>query len=100
MASQTSVLQNGTSDAQQFLNQLAAQLPRYIQCIQLTDIQTNNILARTCRNEHISSDREYDSLFRSEERFLLEPEDIVAKIEAGKLSVVKENRSCSIGLVT
>ncbi len=78
VASQTSVLQEGTSNAQQFLNQLAAQLPRYIQCIQLTDIQTNNIVASTCGNEHIT-DREYNSWSRSEKRFLPEPEDIQIK---------------------
>ncbi len=59
LASQTRALQEGTaSSAQQFLNQLAAQLPKRIQCIQLTDLQTNNIIASTCGNEHINSDRD------------------------------------------
>lgn len=79
VASQTSVLQKGTSDTQQFLNQLAAQLPRYVQCIQLTDIQTNKIVASTCGNEHINLERKYDFWSRSQERFLLEPENIHIK---------------------
>lgn len=56
MASQTRALQEGTLSAQQVLNQLAAQMPRRIQCIQLTELQTNDIIASTCGNEHISSD--------------------------------------------
>jgi cell division protein ZapA (FtsZ GTPase activity inhibitor) len=59
LASQTRALQEGTaSSAQEFLNQLAAQLPKRIQCIQLTALQTNNIIASTCGNEHINSDRD------------------------------------------
>lgn len=62
MASQTSVLQKGTAkNAQQFLNQLAAQQPKIIQCIQLTDIQTDKIVASTCRSDRIISNTEYDS---------------------------------------
>lgn len=62
MASQTSVLQTGTAkNAQQFLNQLAAQQPKIIQCIQLTDIQTNNIVTSTCKSDRIISNTEYDS---------------------------------------
>lgn len=62
IASQTSVLQTGTAkNTQQFLNQLAAQQPKIIQCIQLTDIQTNNIVASTCKSDRIISNTEYDS---------------------------------------
>ncbi|MBW4639941.1 MAG: two-component sensor histidine kinase [Gloeocapsa sp. UFS-A4-WI-NPMV-4B04] len=71
MASQTSVLQTGTAkNAQQFLNQLAAQQPKIIQCIQLTDIQTNNIVASTCRNNRIISNREYDAWPQQQAQFI------------------------------
>lgn len=52
LASQTTVLQTGTAKAaKQFIDQLATQLPTQIQCIQLTNPQTNNIVASTCGNK-------------------------------------------------
>ncbi|MBV8885818.1 MAG: cache domain-containing protein, partial [Chroococcidiopsidaceae cyanobacterium CP_BM_RX_35] len=51
VASQTTVLQTGKLEAaQQFIDQLATQLPTRIQCIQLTNPQTNAIVASTCGN--------------------------------------------------
>lgn len=61
VASQTTVLQEGTAkDAQQFLDQLAPQLPKYVECIQLTNPQTDNIVASTCELGAISSKRASD----------------------------------------
>lgn len=58
VASQTTVLQEGTAkDAQQFLDQLAPQLPKYVECIQITNPQTDNIVASTCELGAISSKR-------------------------------------------
>jgi len=55
-ASQTTILQQGTThNAQQFIDQLAPQLPTQIQCIQLTNPQTGNIVASTCGNKQINS---------------------------------------------
>jgi len=34
--------------AQQFLNQLAPQLPTHVQCVQLTNLQTRKVVASTC----------------------------------------------------
>ena len=49
IASQTTVLQSGTAkEAQQFLAQLAPQLPTHVQCVQLTNLKTGKIIASTC----------------------------------------------------
>ena len=49
MASQTTVLQSGTAkEAQQFIAQLAPQLPTHVQCVQLTNLKTGKIIATTC----------------------------------------------------
>lgn len=54
VASQTTTLQAGTAtQAQQFLRQLASQLPSYAKCIQLTNLQTNNVVANTCNQKQI-----------------------------------------------
>lgn len=80
MASQTSVLQTGTAkNAQQFLNQLAAQQPKIIQCVQLTDIQTNNIVASTCRNNRLISNTEYDSWQPQQQAQFIMPDKIHIK---------------------
>jgi hypothetical protein len=53
-ASQTTILQQGTThNAQQFIDQLAPQLPTQIQCIQLTNPQTGNIVASTCETNRL-----------------------------------------------
>ena len=80
MASQTSVLQTGTAkNAQQFVNQLAAQQPKIIQCIQLTDIQTNNIVASTCGRDRIISNTEYDSWQPQQQAQFITPDQIHIK---------------------
>jgi len=78
VASQSSVLQEGTAkDAQQFLNQLAAQLPRHIQCIQLTNLQTDNIVASTCGNGQISLDKEDDPRWSYQQKQYLPDRDYI-----------------------
>ncbi|BAZ23089.1 integral membrane sensor signal transduction histidine kinase [Kalymmatonema gypsitolerans NIES-4073] len=53
-ASQTTVIQSGSrSEIQRFLNQLARQLPRQIDCIQLTKPQSGDIVASTCGDQPI-----------------------------------------------
>jgi signal transduction histidine kinase/Tfp pilus assembly protein PilX len=55
-ASRTSILQAGQPEAiQTYLNQLAADLPTEIHCLQLIDWQTGNITATTCGNQPILS---------------------------------------------
>jgi signal transduction histidine kinase len=54
-ASETSVLQSGSSsEFRGFLQQLAQRLPTKVQCIQLTNLQTNRIVSSTCDNPVIS----------------------------------------------
>jgi signal transduction histidine kinase len=54
-ASETVVLQSSPPEAhQEFINQLAQQLPTQIQCVQLSDIKTQTITASTCGNQIIS----------------------------------------------
>ena len=49
IASQTTVLQSGQPQlVQQFVTQLAKELPRQIKCIQLTNSSGNNIIAGNC----------------------------------------------------
>ncbi len=49
ITSQTTVLQSGKPKlVEQFVNQLAQQLPRQIKCIQLTNPDNGNIIAGTC----------------------------------------------------
>ncbi|MDF5730660.1 MAG: sensor histidine kinase [Rhizonema sp. PD38] len=53
-ASETKTIQSGSRDeVQQFLNRLARQLPRQIECSQLTDLETGNIVATTCGDQPI-----------------------------------------------
>ncbi|HEY9596473.1 MAG TPA: two-component sensor histidine kinase, partial [Cyanophyceae cyanobacterium] len=48
-ASEATVLQSGSNDSyQRFVTQLAQQLPTQIQCVELSDIKTQQALARTC----------------------------------------------------
>jgi len=55
-ASQTTVIKSGSSSqAQQFLNAIAQQLPTHIECIQLTNLRRNaRIIASTCGDEPIA----------------------------------------------
>ncbi|MBD1870460.1 sensor histidine kinase [Cyanobacteria bacterium FACHB-471] len=55
-ASRTSILQVGQPEAiQTYLNQLSADLPTEIHCLQLIDWQTGNITATTCGNQPLLS---------------------------------------------
>ena len=50
-ASNSTVLQSQSSkDFQRFVNQFGQQLPNQIQCVQLTNVETNAIAASTCKN--------------------------------------------------
>jgi len=54
-ASHSVVLQLGSpKEHQAFLEQLVTTLPTKIQCVQLTDLQTGEITATTCRNQVMS----------------------------------------------
>ncbi|MDX2214450.1 MAG: ATP-binding protein [Oculatellaceae cyanobacterium bins.114] len=56
IASQTSVLQSGSSpESQSFLTQLLPQLPTDVRCLQLTDLQTNQLVASTCGTTALTS---------------------------------------------
>jgi signal transduction histidine kinase len=100
MASQTSVVQTGTAkNAQQFLNQLAAQQPKIIQCIQLTDIQTNNIVASTCRNNRLISNKEYDAWPQQQAQFIT-PKIYIQPLLERHVDKTKITRSqCQLQLV-
>ena len=55
-ASETVVLQSPSSETyQEFVQQLAQQLPTQIDCVQLTDIKTQQIAASTCGNQLLLS---------------------------------------------
>ncbi len=55
IASQTTVLQSGEPQlVEQLITQLATELPRQIKCIQLTNPNSNNIIAGNCANRLIS----------------------------------------------
>lgn len=64
MASQTQALQSGSPiEAQAFLNQFAQQLTNQIECIQLTNLQTGQIIASSCDDKAI---REFTQPLTSE----------------------------------
>ena len=76
VASQTSVLQQGKAlDAQQFLDQLAPQMPTHIQCVQLTNLQSGKIVASTCGKNRVSSPKAKNwwLLAQKQKRELREP---------------------------
>jgi signal transduction histidine kinase len=55
-ASQTKIIQSGSPEqAQEFLTQLAQQLPKQIECVQLTNVETGNVVATTCENQPINA---------------------------------------------
>ncbi|QLE55901.1 sensor histidine kinase [Nostoc sp. TCL26-01] len=59
IASRTAVIQSGSpAEIQQFLTQIAQELPGYIECLQLTDLQTDNIIASSCGNKKITQIRQ------------------------------------------
>jgi two-component system, NarL family, sensor histidine kinase BarA len=54
-ASEAAVLKSQSSAAyQQFINQLAQQLPTQVQCVQLSDLKTNTLVASTCGQQALS----------------------------------------------
>lgn len=54
IASQTHILQEGSvAQVQQYLNELAPQLPNYLQCVQINDIETKRQIASTCEGYSI-----------------------------------------------
>ncbi|MFN6570872.1 ATP-binding protein [Dendronalium sp. ChiSLP03b] len=55
VASQTTVVQSGSPDeVEKFLTQLAQQLPTYIECLQLTNLQDGKIIASSCGDKAIT----------------------------------------------
>lgn len=55
-ASETAVLKSGSKDAnRRFINQLARALRTQAQCVQLSDLETNEIVASTCGDRAIST---------------------------------------------
>lgn len=71
VASQTTTLQQGTaSSAQQFLNQLAEQLPSNVHCLQLTNLQNSKIVASTCGNQRIGNATASELWNRQQQRSL------------------------------
>ncbi|MBE9006329.1 two-component sensor histidine kinase [Fortiea sp. LEGE XX443] len=55
IASQASVLRSGSpTEVQAFLNQVAQELPTYIECLQLTNLQDGDIIASSCGDKTIT----------------------------------------------
>ena len=80
LASQTNAIQSGrVLEAQQLLDQLAKKLPTQIQCLQLTSLQTNEIVASTCGNNFISSYQADESTWSQQERSPTEPNSVYVK---------------------
>ncbi len=54
-ASQTTIIRSGSSsEVQQFITQLEQGLPNQIECVQLSDLENNQLIASTCGDEPIS----------------------------------------------
>jgi len=54
-ASKTRIIQSGSpEDVQEFISQLEQELPKQIECIQLTNLESAKIIATTCDDEPIS----------------------------------------------
>ncbi|MEA5564510.1 ATP-binding protein [Anabaena sp. UHCC 0399] len=55
LASRTTVVQSGSAtEIQEFLTQLTQELPNYVECLQLTNLQSDNIVASSCGNQAIT----------------------------------------------
>ncbi|MBI1242821.1 sensor histidine kinase [Umezakia ovalisporum] len=53
--SQTTVTQSGSSqEVEQYLTRLAKQLPKHVECLELTNLQRRKIIASSCGNQEIS----------------------------------------------
>jgi signal transduction histidine kinase len=56
-ASESVLLHSGSVQASQtYIEQLAQRLPTKVQCVQLTDVQTTQIIASTCGNQPLSDE--------------------------------------------
>jgi two-component system, NarL family, sensor histidine kinase BarA len=54
LASQTRILKSGSPiQVEEFLTRLVQQSPTYIECIQLTNVRTDNVIASTCGDQSI-----------------------------------------------
>ena len=75
-ASQTVVLQSQSKAAsQRFINQLTQELPTQIQCVQLSDIKTKELVASTCENQAIAPQK--TTVWPSQKNQLLSSRDAV-----------------------
>ncbi|UKO98493.1 sensor histidine kinase [Nostoc sp. UHCC 0870] len=55
LASRTTVVQSGSpTEIQEFFTQLTQELPSYVECLQLTNLQSDKIVASSCGNEAIT----------------------------------------------
>lgn len=55
LASRTTVIQSGSpEEIQEFLTQLTQQLPNYVECLQLTNLQNQHIVASSCTDQAIA----------------------------------------------
>jgi len=100
LASQTTVLQEGKlKDAQQFIDQLVPQLPMHIQCIQLTNPQTGNIVASSCGKNRASSKTDQDWSRFSQQRTRDFRERIYIETLSPKEFPLQAQRSVEAGYV-
>ncbi len=100
LASQTTVLQEGKlKDAQQFIDQLAPQLPMHIQCIQLTNPQTGNIVASSCGKNRASLKTDQDWSRFSQQRTRDFRERIYIKTLSPKEFPLQAQRSVEAGYI-
>ncbi|GBE93027.1 two-component sensor histidine kinase [Nostoc cycadae WK-1] len=54
VTSQTSILRSGSeAEVQDFINQVVKELPTYIECVQLSNLQNGDIIASSCGNKVI-----------------------------------------------
>ena len=94
LASQTTALQSGSpKEAQQFLSQLKPQLPKTIQCVQLT-LQTSNIVASTCGSQAINPAKAKDLWPVTQKHPQgVNPVHIQAILPASNIKVLKKERT-------
>ncbi|MEA5512561.1 sensor histidine kinase [Nodularia sp. UHCC 0506] len=53
--SKTTIIQSGsTNEVEEYLTQIAQQLPTHIECLQLTNLQNTKIIASSCGNQKIA----------------------------------------------
>lgn len=79
-ASDSVVLKEGSlNDKQRFVEQLATRLPTQIMCVQLTDLNTAQLLASTCGNQLINPTITAYNWPKDQTDLLTNPEDIYIK---------------------